>query len=256
MDYKDLAEFDTKLTADVVEWRPIQSDNDTSKILACGTYFLDKEKGQRLGCLYLLEFDELAQKQLRILNTINYSDSGILDMKWLNSDQLITIDSNNSISLFEFINNENSKSDNFDLENSNLLLKKANLKLNDNSDSSIGLTIDFSKEANSYRLLTSDTKGILNILNLDNEQFNSRKQFKAHDYEIWSVLLDKHDENIVYSGADDCTLAMWDLREPAVIFEFICCFFLNNSKIISNLYQIVESKLENQVTNVPFSMVV
>ena len=34
MKYKNLADFDTNLTADVVEWRPISSIND--HILLCG----------------------------------------------------------------------------------------------------------------------------------------------------------------------------------------------------------------------------
>ena len=50
MKYTDLFEFDTKLTADVVEWVP-----DLSKQLSCGTYYYDKLSLQRSGCLYVLK---------------------------------------------------------------------------------------------------------------------------------------------------------------------------------------------------------
>jgi hypothetical protein len=41
MNYKNLADFDTNLTADVVEWRPISSIND--HILLCGKSVLSKK---------------------------------------------------------------------------------------------------------------------------------------------------------------------------------------------------------------------
>ena len=46
MNYKEIVEFDTKLTADVVAWRPETNLNNKTDgfVLACGTYFLDKEK--------------------------------------------------------------------------------------------------------------------------------------------------------------------------------------------------------------------
>ena len=49
MNYKEIVEFDTKLTADVVAWRPETNLNNKTDgfVLACGTYFLDKEKNQR-----------------------------------------------------------------------------------------------------------------------------------------------------------------------------------------------------------------
>lgn len=95
MRYENLAEFDTKLTADVVEWRP------KSDMLACGTYFLDKEKNERHGCIYLLEF-ESASKKLKHVTTLDYANSGILDLKWLDETHIVAIDSNNTLSLLSY----------------------------------------------------------------------------------------------------------------------------------------------------------
>lgn len=93
---KDLVEFDTKLTADVVEWRPVED----STTLSCGTYFLDKERNQRLGCLYLFEYD--LQGQLSVTDKVDFTDSGILDFKWLSQDLMLTVDSVNNVDLLQY----------------------------------------------------------------------------------------------------------------------------------------------------------
>lgn len=183
MNYKELAIFDTKLTADVVEWQPIEIDKSSS-ILACGTYFLDKENNKRLGCLYLLDFQN--QEDINVLSTVEFTESGILDFKWLNAKQIITIDSVNKIELLEY--NQNLKS----------IDRKSNLFLENDS---IGLTIDFqTKSDGSNTILTSDTKGHLNLIKLENQNFNIEASFKAHDYEVWSVFMDRFDQNLIYSG--------------------------------------------------------
>ena len=78
----------------------------------------------------------------------------------------------------------------------------------------IGLTLDFIPENGSYRVLSSDTKGTLSLLDLSNNNLGVTKEIKAHDYEVWSVSMDRFDSNLLYSGADDCELRMWDVREP------------------------------------------
>ena len=94
---RDIVEFDTKLTADVVEWRPVEK----STTLACGTYFLDKERNKRLGCLYLLDY--VSDKgQLSVTDEVGFNESGILDFKWLNQTLMLTIDSTNNVDLLEY----------------------------------------------------------------------------------------------------------------------------------------------------------
>jgi diphthine methyl ester acylhydrolase len=36
--------------------------------------------------------------------------------------------------------------------------------------------------------------------------------WKAHEYETWIAAYDAADPNIIYTGADDCYLRLWDLR--------------------------------------------
>lgn len=191
MEFEDILEFDTKLTADVTEWRPGVYQNH----LACGTYFLDKEKNRRLGILYLLNID-LLEKKIEIIENREFSTSGILDLKWLDSDRLITIDSNNYLKLFDIDQKlKVAKQDEIVIRNQN----------------SIGLAIDFVKEPNQLKILTSDTSGFLNLTALK-DSMRVENSFKAHDLEAWSILIDRNDTDIVYSGSDDCFLNIWDTR--------------------------------------------
>ena len=199
MNYEDLVEFDTKLTADVVDWRPVYNQTTNSNILACATYYLDKELNKRSGCIYLLNFST-EKGVLDKLSTVNFDASGILDLKWINENNLITVDSDNHLKLFEL--NEN----------------KSELNLADElgintENSSIGLTVDYLSKSDRLKILSSDTLGNLSLTRIDNQKFELEKSFKAHDYEVWSVLIDRNEENVLYSGADDCLLKMWDLRQ-------------------------------------------
>jgi diphthine methyl ester acylhydrolase len=194
MKYEDLIEFDTKLTADVVEWCP------SLKTLACGTYFLDKEQNKRLGCIYTLNLNDQFDR-IESINKFDFNFSGILDLKWLNESNLITIDSQNEFTLFEYNQSVNS------------LSRINNLNLNQETENaSIGLTVDFLNRNSQIKILTSDTLGYLSLIKLDNERSELEKKFKAHDLETWCVLLDRQNADILYSGADDSQFKMWDLR--------------------------------------------
>lgn len=234
MRYEDLLEFDTKLTADVVEWRP------NSNVLACGTYYLNKEINQRSGCIYLLNVD-LNFPNIELLTTVNNDQSGILDMKWLNDDKLITIDSNNYINLFNYEPNKSR-------------LKMINQQnLNTGERLSVGLTIDYmNSNSNFSELLCSDTLGYLNLSVIDDCKISQKQVIKAHDYEIWSVLIDRFDSNTLYSGADDCALKIWDIRMKPNKFAGVCNLFEGGvCSIISphHLNQTLETHIQNSYTS-------
>jgi diphthamide biosynthesis protein 7 len=217
MKYEEIAEFDTKLTADVVDWQPKQSHSASSNVLACGTYFLDKEQNQRLGYLYFINVD-LASNSLQVLNTVNYETSGILDLKWTDSQHMVSIDSQNVLRFYAYEN-----------ENNSIELLDA-FKINSDASSSelsVGLTLDYARDPSdgSLRVQTSDTQGFVNIFSVNSSKASMDRRFKAHDYEVWSVLIDKNEPNVVYSGADDCLLKMWDLREPTSKVAGKCSVF-------------------------------
>ena len=209
MRFEELVQFDTKLTADVVEWRP------QSNILACATYYLDKDKTceQRTGCIHLLELNnsEESNVDLLLLDTLSFEKSGILDLKWLDQTNLVTIDSKNSINLITF--NSNVASDRLKISKTIDLNSVNEEKEVPSESSSIGLTLDYASSSSSeFKLVSGDTFGNLYMTTVDNQQMRLDKSMKCHDMEIWSILIDKTDTNIVYSGADDCMLKIWDLR--------------------------------------------
>jgi diphthamide biosynthesis protein 7 len=217
MRFEEVVEFDTTLTADVVDWQPKVSNSPTKNTLACGTYFLDKEQNQRLGYLYLINVD-LEAKSLQVLNTLNYETSGILDLKWTDSQHMISIDSNNNLQFYSY------EEENRSLE----LVDKFEINPAESEDLSIGLTLDYLKDSSgSLKIQTSDTQGYVSLFNVDHSQSKIilDRKFKAHDYEVWSVLIDKNDSNVVFSGADDCVLKMWDLREPPAKLANKCTIF-------------------------------
>jgi diphthamide biosynthesis protein 7 len=167
-----------------------------------GTYFLDKEANKRSGCIHVLNYSD-EMRVLDVKSTLKFETSGILDMKWMDENKIISIDSDNCLNVLTFH------------EETHSLHLKEKLDLNSNAQTSIGLTLDFSlKSGSELKILSSDTLGNLNLIKNDNERICLEKSFRAHDYEIWSVLIDKSDgENILYSGADDCILKLWDIRE-------------------------------------------
>lgn len=192
MEFEDVIDFDTKLTADVTEWRPTGDQNH----LACGTYFLDKENNSRLGLLYLLDIDHFSKK-IQVVETKEFQTSGILDLKWLDGEKIITIDSNNCLKLF-------------DIDQKLKFINSDEMMIG--GEKSIGLAIDFIKESNTIKILTSDTLGYLNLTVIENSM-KLETRLKAHELETWSILMDKNDTNTIYSGSDDCSLKVWDLRE-------------------------------------------
>lgn len=215
MRFEELAEFDTKLTADVVEWRP------NSNTLACATYFLDKDKSHRTGTIYILELtknNNNDESSLDRLTTLHFDQSGILDLKWLDQTHLISIDSKNTLNLITLNDNNLKISKTIDLNNS--------LAADETTSPAVGLTLDYAKMANNaYKVVSSDTLGNIHVCTVGEQQKEMQRigeARKCHDMEIWSLMIDKCDTNLVYSGADDCTLKMWDLRYIKFIkFHFL-----------------------------------
>jgi diphthamide biosynthesis protein 7 len=226
MKYTDLLEFDTKLTADVVEWIP-----DLIGQLSCGTYYYDKSSLQRTGCLYVLKLNEKFDSIEKITN-FEFTHAGILDLKWLNSTSLVTIDSKNCLKLIRY-----------DSESFNLNVME-NIELNENA---IGLSIDVLDQ----KIASVDNQGNINTILMSQEKFSLEKSFKAHDAEVWSIHNDRFDSNVLYSGADDCLLKMWDFRKSTKrainesnVFEAGVCSILTPSR---NSKDILSGFTENNI---------
>lgn len=85
---KRLTQLDTLLTADSVEWCPL---NTSMQLLAVGTYQLDEASQRRHGSLSLVKYSpETSHLTSLFRASTNKLHSGILDMKWYAVYCLIT----------------------------------------------------------------------------------------------------------------------------------------------------------------------
>ncbi|EDV27709.1 uncharacterized protein TRIADDRAFT_20606 [Trichoplax adhaerens] len=194
-----LQQIDTEYSADSVEWCPHQAFDD---VVVCGTYQLAQNDGgtnSRLGrvLLYQLQDDQYWIEHSRI-NT-----PAILDMKWCCQQNLPVIalaDAAGCASLYSIADDEG----------------KIGLNLLNSccfDSSALALSLDWSSRCNADRLAVSDSTGKLNIFQAGSgSSLTADRRWLAHDYEAWIIAFDRWNDNIVYSGGDDCKLKGWDLR--------------------------------------------
>lgn len=60
--------------------------------------------------------------------------------------------------------------------------------------------------------LTCDNKGYLRQWSINGSEMELRRCWNAHDAEIWYVSQDMHDKSVFYTGSDDYSLKIWDIR--------------------------------------------
>lgn len=84
----------------------------------------------------------------------------------------------------------------------------------DASSSALALSLDWSniRDFNNHPyIITTLSDGRAVIVDTQTEAIVN--DWKAHDYECWIGAWDHYaNNNIVYTGADDCLLKSWDLR--------------------------------------------
>lgn len=223
-----LQTVDTELTADSVEWCPLQG---CRHLLACGTYQLRRpedppadpqSKGRmeveeprvRLGRLYLYNFNE--NKSTQPLVEVQRKDtSAILDMKWCHipvaGHALLGLaDASGSIQLLRLVESE---------EKSHVLEPLSSLAL---EEQCLALSLDWSTGKTGrardqpLKIISSDSTGQLHLLmvNETGPKLQKVASWQAHQFEAWIAAFDYWHTQIVYSGGDDGLLRGWDTRVP------------------------------------------
>lgn len=205
MKFKTLHTFDTIYSADSIEWCPVENFKE---YFVCGTYQLcdneensvqseaagiseDTKNKKRKGRIYLFKYD-LLEDDLKMVQQID--TEAILDQKWNNNFLIIA----NAVGVIQI----------YELDIDKLILKKSfNIESN-YEDDVLALSVDF----NNSRIITSDSKGGLTLLKLDQSNLNQIHNWNAHSFEAWSTIFDKWNENVVYSGGDDTFLNAFDTR--------------------------------------------
>ena len=186
------AQFITDCPPDSIEWCPVRAD-----LFACGTYHYNPENGTRQGSIYLLRYDA-STKTIGIVQ--HQPTDGILDLKWIpdGSGQalLSTVSAVGQLSLYS-------------LED----FSKPIVCENVTNDQTIALSHSWLHRTNNYAVI-SDQQGHLSICELDASQgLRFSQSWPAHEYECWTCAWDQADSNIVYSGADDTLMKLWDIRD-------------------------------------------
>lgn len=209
--FHTLDTFITELSADSVEWCPVESFKD---ILACGTYKLpeinDSSKNRRIGQIYLFRVTEGGK--LKMLHQID--SSGILDMKWMyipdidnNRVLLAVVNSNGYLQIYE-LKYVDSTHDRTELK----LIAEETVIIDDEKAMALSLDWSIGRGASCTsdslpHIIVSDSLG--RISHFTWREMNSlTKNFtwSAHQFQAWIVAFNYENDNIFYSG---------------MIFEFI-----------------------------------
>ncbi|XP_029641959.1 diphthine methyltransferase [Octopus sinensis] len=204
----------TKFYADSVEWCPVSKD---SSVLLVGNYQLveelqrseqqDEENSNvncRVGRLYVYQLKSKdSQELLSIDEELNHS--GILDIKWFHSDlnghsSFALVDAEGQLCLYRLEGEDQ---------------KHVSLTSSEELDSNvIGLSLDWSipQQTRDPSIIASSSDGKISLWQVTNTGLKNIIRWKAHDFEAWISAFDYWDENLAYTGGDDCRFKGWDLR--------------------------------------------
>ena len=190
--------FDTMLSADSVEWCPIENFKD---IFVCGTYQLSEkesiiasESNKRLGRIYLFQVE---YGRLNLLEKIE--GAAVLDMKWArtrvsNKILLGVANSKGFLQIYELLGG---------LRPSLLFLKQ--IEIGNQGEAVLALSLDWSVGeqfvTNSSTLITVSTSdGSVHVFELTDEFLEEIRAWHCHEYEAWITSFDYWNPNIIYSG--------------------------------------------------------
>ncbi|XP_015118269.1 diphthine methyltransferase [Diachasma alloeum] len=212
--FKILETFDTKFSADSVEWCPIEGFQDH---FVCGTYELQKPEEQsessddraqkRQGIIYL--FRVVSPGNLHLLQQVNVP--GVLDMKWAHVvyEGHILLGVVNSVGYLQLweLERESGKMSLF-----------VETKLRSVDDEYLALSLDWSTGRSAWshstevKITVSDSKGFITVYNVSQGKLNVLASQLAHEFEAWITAFNYWDTNVIYSGGDDCKFKWFDTR--------------------------------------------
>ncbi|KAG5519664.1 hypothetical protein PMAC_001820 [Pneumocystis sp. 'macacae'] len=172
---------------DVVLFSPVYNN-----FFVAGSYFLEIDN-KRVGHLFLYEVNG-AKKTINLVQSLECE--AILDMKWIpySQEKLIVATSIGILSIYE-------------LSGSYPVLNR--IWVNEIFDSNT-LILSVSLSGIDNHGVVSTSTGELCIFDLN--LLKAIQKWKAHSLECWMACYNI-DSTIIFSGSDDCTFKIWDIRE-------------------------------------------
>lgn len=159
---------------------------------------INENKSERLGRLYLYSWENEVLKTLQGINM-----PGILDIRWCThsvKDKIIL-----------GLVNAAGKLIIFSLEDGSCLKNLCEVVVT----SGLALYLDWStliNPCNSPLITVSDSKGYFYVYSLQDMNLKLLSKTKAHSYEAWITSFNYFNNNVVYTGADDCRFIGHDIR--------------------------------------------
>ena len=191
-----LQSWDTQLYADCVEFCPFEPYFSTA---ICGNYQLCESESARIGRLSLHSINP----EHIDLTPIQLIDSpGVLDIKWCRQKSYgqIILAMANAIGQIVFYR--------FDLD---ARISQDHVQ-SIGEDGRLALSCDWFE---GYKLTVSDSNGEISCLSISTNGSELVSTWKAHEYEAWVASFDRHSDQLIYSGGDDSSFRLWDLRDLA-----------------------------------------
>ncbi|TFK30451.1 WD-40 repeat-containing protein [Coprinopsis marcescibilis] len=205
--------YDTQYAADSIEFCPALGSTD---VFVCGTYELVKDtphpqghagpKAYRKGQCLVFRINEVEPDHIDQVQELDFP--AIPDMKWCHGNHfpspvLAIADSEGSITLLQ-------------LDQDTANLKQINSTRCEDI-STLCLSLDWNNRIGTTTqplgLAVSSSNGNISYIQVDDTgSMRIVNQWHAHDYEPWITAWDYHDPNMLFSGGDDLTMKLWDIR--------------------------------------------
>lgn len=188
-------------------------------LFSCATYQLvenalgDDTPAERIGSLMLYEVscdDTPNDAVVSVRKLQHISTNAVLDMKWYKQYGGTTTTSNATAGNNAILTVADSKGEAHFYNLVNERLAHQNRLVIDAK--SLALSTDWSKTAEPHQIAYSMSSGDLCIVQLTESEPTIVHNWKGHSLEAWIIACDYENGNLLYSGADDCRLKVWDQR--------------------------------------------